>query len=191
MHIRYELTSDDLLTFSKEAIKGTSYYNVQVAIFAIVGLIFMSSDLLLIVASVFLNDGSISVGDPLLMILIKLVLWLVLIVLLVAVLTFFSKREMNKSLVARGINGVFCEHLVELAETGFTESTAVNRGFHAWKGVESIRETESLVLITVRLGSIYIIPKRAFGSDEERSAFTSAVNGHIVQASVPPPPTYE
>lgn len=185
MKVDYEITPDDLFTFYKEAVKGSSYYNEQVAIFTIIGLVFMVSDLIVLIFVVYLNDGSVQIGDFTVTILIKGIVWIVLMCIVWLVLTSFSKREVRKSGIAPGINGVYCKHSLEIDDLGFTEITKVNKSFNNWEGVESIRETESLVLITIRLGPIYFIPKREFEDDAQRLFFLETVEEHINKANLP------
>jgi hypothetical protein len=188
MQVRYELTPDDMIPISQEGQKGTDLHKVYLTIITILGLFFMMADMILLVVFVFLNDPTIQVPDIGPSLIIKLLLWIVVIGLFWAILMTVAKRGVKNALSKPGINGIFCEHLIEFDEDGFTESTAVNRAFHAWKGVDSVSETDNFVLITIRLGATHFIPKRSFESDAERSAFIAAVNDHIVSASVPLPP---
>lgn len=190
MQIRYELTPDDVIPISTESHKGTDFYKVQVTIVSVLGFFFMISDMALLVAFVFLNDPSIRVPDIGPSLLIKGLIWMVVIFLIRVVMGRVAKRSVNKATESPGINGVFCEHAIEIEEAGFTESTDVNRGFSAWKGVDSVRETDNYVLITIRLGPVYVIPKRAFESVDEISSFVAEVNQRILDASVPSPPSW-
>jgi hypothetical protein len=185
MQIRYALTPDDVVPISKESHKGTDFYKLQITIVCVLGIFFMMSDMALLVVFVFLNDPSIRVPDIGPSLLIKWLIWMVVIFLVWAILTLVAKRSVNKAIESSGINGVFCEHVIEIDEAGFTESTDVNRGFSAWEGVDSVRETDNYVLITIRLGPVYVIPKRAFESDDERNSFVSAVNERINQGRHP------
>ena len=89
-----------------------------------------------------------------------------------------------------GKNGLFCEHILELDDAEFTETTHVNRNFLSWETVQGVAETKSYVTLLIRAGSSYFIPKRAFSSPEEIKDSVSIAQNNIERAlSLTPPPS--
>ncbi|MEQ1603901.1 MAG: YcxB family protein [Pyrinomonadaceae bacterium] len=179
MEITYEIVPADIFQHSKEAAKGKLVTHIGSFTIAIVILLFVSADILLAVVAVFKNDGTIKITDPqiLLRLVVGMAIWLGSYLFLVLVGKFGSK----KLLQAPGKNGLFCEHKILFEETGFTESTDVNRSFHSWEGVDKIAETAGYVTIYVRLGQGYFIPKRAFPSKQAVLDFIDAVPANIAR----------
>ena len=177
MEITYEIVPTDIFQYSKEAAKGKLVTNIGSFTIAIVILLFVFADILLAVIAVFKNDGTIKINDPqiLLRLVVGMAIWLGSCLFLVLVGKFGSK----KLLQAPGRNGLFCEHKIVFEESGFTESTDVNRSFHSWEGVDKIAETEGYVTIYIRLGSGYFIPKRAFPNKQAVLDFIEAVPANI------------
>ena len=191
MQIKYELLPEDLVHFSKEAAKGTSQHTVQVILFTVVILLFILSDLLLSMAAVFLNDGSIRVESV--HIIPRAIVALALIGVTYFALMATSRKAFRRVAATPGKNGVFCDHTIQLDEAGFTETTDVNKAFYAWDTVEEITETKSFVLLKVRMGATYMIPKRAFSSPEEIAGFIATAQTHLASATPhnpPPPPVF-
>jgi len=192
MQVKYELTPEDLTLYSREGVKGTNVYTVMAIMWVVIIVLFMMSDMLMSVLAAFFNDGSIRVDA--MNVLPRMIVGLALAGISCFVLMRVSKQAYRKFAATPGKNGVFCEHTIELDEVGFTETTHVNRGFQSWDGVEKITETKSFVVLQVRAGAGYLIPKRAFSSPEEINQFISIAQGYLNSAysphNPPPPPSF-
>ena len=175
MEIKYEIVPEDITYYSKEAAAGTKLHSIRAFIFCAVVMLFIFSDIILAILSITKADGSVLITSVLPRALIGLTIMGISYVTLITI----SKREARKVATTSGKNGVFCEHTVTLDENGFTETTDVNRSFHAWEGVEKITGTPSYLTIHIRLGAGYFIPKRAFSSIEEQRAFVATVQKRL------------
>ncbi|MFT3745522.1 MAG: YcxB family protein [Pyrinomonadaceae bacterium] len=179
MEITYEITPADIAAYTKEVNKGTNLHYLQVVITTCVYVLFMFADIVLALVAMFKNDGTIKVTEP--QIVIRVGIWLVIVIGSYLVLSQYARSTLAKAAAAPGKNGLFCEHKIVFDESGFTESTDVNRSFHAWESVEKIAETETFVAIQVRLGACYFIPKRAFASKGALLDFINAVPADITR----------
>jgi hypothetical protein len=192
MQIKYELVPEDLVYYSKEAAKGTTVFTVQVVMWTVIVLLFIMADLLWSLIAVFLNDGSIRVESV--NIIPRAIIGIALIGISYFVLMAVSKQASRRYAATPGKNGVFCQHIIQLDEAGFTETTHVNKAFFSWDGVEEVRETKSFVILQIRVGAAYLIPKRAFSTPEEISQFVSAAQTYLESATSPhdppPPPAF-
>lgn len=175
MEIKYEITADDILNYSREAAKGTTMQTIQVLLINAVFLLFVFSDIILAVLSINKADGSILITSVLPRSLVGMAILVIANVTFIAI----SRRAARKIANTSGKNGVFCEHMITLDENGFTETTDVNRCFHAWEGVEKITGTPNYLTIHIPLGMGYFIPKRAFSSIDEQHAFVAEVQKHL------------
>lgn len=74
-------------------------------------------------------------------------------------------------------------HTLELTGEGLTETSRFQTVSHRWEAVREMTETPDLILIWVSGNGAYIVPKRSFATDAERTAFVATVRG-----SCPPGP---
>lgn len=160
MEINYEITPADFARFTKETVRRTTPYFAMVVCNTLVYVVFLFADVLLAILAMFKNDGTIRINDP--QLIIRVIIGMLIIIGSYFALTLYGNYTLKKAFAAPGVNGLFCEHNLVFEDAGFTESTHVNRNFHAWESVDKIAETEGFVSIFVRLGGAYFIPKRAF-----------------------------
>lgn len=73
----------------------------------------------------------------------------------------FSKK--NKTLTT--------EHTITLKEEGFREETPFNTTEHTWAAVQRLRRSRNYIFLYVAAHLAHVIPKRAFGTEEEWNAF--------------------
>jgi len=182
MEIKYKIAPEDITYYSKEAAKGTTSSTIQVFIICAVVLLFVFSDIILAMLSLQRADGSILITS----VLPRSLIGLAIVGITYVTLITLSKRGARKLASSSGKNGLFCEHTITLDESGFTETTEVNRSFHAWESVEKITGTPSYLTIQIRLGAGYFIPKQAFSSIEQQRAFVAAVQKHLPTAPIGP-----
>lgn len=189
MEIKYEIVPEDITYYSKEAAVRTSFLTLQAIMWVVMILLFMMSDMLMAVLSVFLNDGSVKIYSV--NIIPRMIVGMTLMGISYVALMTFSKKAAKKFQETSGKNGLFCEHTLELGDAGFTETTHVSQNFISWEAVKEIEETKNYVALLVRAGSSYFIPKRAFSSSEEIRDFVSIAQNHIEKASsmLTPPPS--
>lgn len=177
MILKYEVTPIDLQRYYKDILTGMTVYTLYTVVVVALTILFMMSDMFIAVAAVFYNDGSIKVDSV--HMLPRFIIVLTISALLWLILNVYSKRALAKTAATPGKNGQFCEHTITLDDQGFTEETEVNRNFHSWEGVDNIRETQHNVIIQVRLGSGYFVPKNSFRDADEKAAFIRTVNDHL------------
>jgi hypothetical protein len=186
MTIHYDIRPEDITYYSKENAKGKPLYYLQVAIMMVVALLFLGSDIILAAVSTIENDGSIKLSSmhrvP------RTIIFFAIMGVTYFGTVFISKRAMRKANAKAGPNGIFCNHTLEITEEGFTETTHVNRSFHAWAGVDKLSESDNYLALYIRLNSGHIIPKRCFAKTEEMSAFIAEVGKYLPDGSHPPPP---
>lgn len=174
MELKYELTPTDLVEYQKESSKKGTSHVAQVLVFGAVIVLFTISD---VVLSLFLTiTPTTSLG---LNLLARSTTGLVLLGVTYVVLMAIAKRQATKASVTLGPNGVFCEHTFAIDESGFTETTHVNKNFGVWAGVEGVEVTLSFVVVKVRLCCNYFIPRRAFANDEEIRTFVTTIRGYL------------
>jgi hypothetical protein len=87
--------------------------------------------------------------------------WYVLLLCFVAFRIFFTKYKV----------GVLCEHIIEIDENGFTESTSVNRDFRSWNAIYKIKENKKYIFIFIAKYVCHAIPKNSFDSIGESNYF--------------------
>ncbi len=184
MEIQYEITADDVPKILNESHKRTAFYTVQTLVSAAFGLLFVSADIILTIVAMFKNDGAIRLSDP--QILVRLAISIGIVAVTSTILMVAGKFTMKNAFQSPGTNGLFCQHTIVMDEKGFTESTEVNKSFHAWEGVEKVLESANFVILQIRLGTGYHIPKRAFASAEELNGFVSLAQGYISEHSHSP-----
>ena len=190
MEITYEITPDDLFSYSKGTSKGTNIYTYNAVFMSVLVMLFLFGDILLAVVAAFKNDGSIKVDSV--NILPRGIIALVIIGIYYVVVMKLSKQWFRRAAKnVTGKNGFFCEHKIVLADDGFTETTHVNRNFASWEGVENVQETASYITITLRSTSRYFIPKRAFSSTDDTRAFVDTAQRYINEANVPRQPNVD
>ena len=189
MEIKYEIVATDITKYSKEAAAGTTSLHIQVVILCSIVTLFMLSDMILAALSTIRNDGSINVVSYN-MLARLLISFAIMGISYLAVITLGRIAARRIETTTTGKNGLFCEHTITLDDSGFTETTDVNKTFHSWEGVEKITETDSYVTIHIRLGAGYFIPKHAFSTENQIKTFVSTVTTHIEAASIPSPPTF-
>lgn len=64
---------------------------------------------------------------------------------------------------------------------GLTTSIGKILGSRLWKEVQSVDETEGAIVITGKNKNAFIVPARAFGSEDERRAFSDAARRWCAQ----------
>jgi hypothetical protein len=73
--------------------------------------------------------------------------------------------------VARKAHGVLGAHEFSLTDDGIWEKTSANQSLAKWPSIKSIRATGRAFLIELPMGSLHIIPFRAFAGKAEREHF--------------------
>lgn len=177
MVIKYEITPDDLEKYYLDFAKGMSVYTVYTVILVLLVVLFMLADMILATVAIGYNDGSVKVES--FNVLPRFIITVVICFFVWLILKLQGKSAMSKVMNVTGKNGQFCEHTITLDDAGFTEQTEVNRNFHSWEGVDKITETGHNVVIHVRLGAEYFVPKKSFSGVDEITAFIDAVNTHL------------
>lgn len=71
---------------------------------------------------------------------------------------------------------------IEIDEAGFVTRGAEFETRIAWAGVESIRETEQLVLFITRWKEVYAVPKRCFADADAGHAFANKARAYKTQS---------
>jgi hypothetical protein len=74
-------------------------------------------------------------------------------------------------LVVRKAHGVLGVHEFALTDEGIWEKTRVNESLAKWPSIKSIRATGRAFLIELPMGSLHIIPFRAFAGKTEHEHF--------------------
>ena len=87
-----------------------------------------------------------------------------------------SMRSYYRAVAREQANGPasameFGTHRLSFDASGISESAPAAQHKHAWKAVEALSETDSHFFVLVAGGSAYIVPKRAFATDAEMTAF--------------------
>lgn len=183
MQISYELTPDDLASYSKEmAPQNKPQHYFLVAFYAGLMLLFLFSDMLF---AFFVSYE----GKPLHFFARFGIAAAILAIFYLTAMTI-SKYSARKAQKTPGPNGLFCEHTITFASDGFTEETHVNRCFHTWSSIEKVAESKNFVSIQLRLGYPYAIPKRIFSEESQAKTFISTVEKHIESSRIPPPPAF-
>lgn len=181
LEIKFEYFPADMPKIVAETCKGMQFHNIQLVIITSYFIIFMVADMGIALVAMLLNDGSITIASPNLI--IRFVIGIAILLASELVLMLIAKSSTRKAYSTPGKNGLFCEHTIELNDRGFVETTGVNSNFHAWEGVESIKETENYLTIQVRLGAGYSIPKRAFANDQALKQFADTAQNLIRTAN--------
>lgn len=73
--------------------------------------------------------------------------------------------------VARNAHGVLGAHEFLLTDEGILEKTSANESLAKWPSIKSIRATGRAFLIELPMGSLHVIPFRAFSGKAEREHF--------------------
>ncbi|MFW2491690.1 YcxB family protein [Clostridium chromiireducens] len=60
--------------------------------------------------------------------------------------------------------GVLCEHVIEIDDEGFTESTSVNRDFCVWSSIYKVKQNKKYIFIFISKYKCHAIPKNSFNS---------------------------
>jgi hypothetical protein len=68
-------------------------------------------------------------------------------------------------------SGVLGDHDFWLSPTELHESTAVNHSQYKWSGIHAVVKLRSYLLVRINNYSVYVIPRRSFGSNAEFEAF--------------------
>lgn len=80
-------------------------------------------------------------------------------------------------LTSSTINGVLGEHTYQITPEGLRESTSSNEGLQKWVGVHAVDKSSGFIFIRISGYLFHLIPRRAFGSQQEfESFFVSARN---------------
>lgn len=181
LDLKYEYVPDDMTKIVAETYKGMQFYNAQVAITISILFIFMLADTGIALVAMLLNDGSITISSP--NMIVRWIIGMAIIIISALVLKLVAKHATKKVYSTPGKSGLFCEHTITLNDRGFVETTEVNGSFHAWEGVDSIRDTENYLTIYVRLGAGYSIPKRVFANEQALKEFTDTAQNLFVKAN--------
>jgi YcxB-like protein len=94
--------------------------------------------------------------------------------LFLIVYTRWSLNWAVRRILAEGHNkGVLGRHEIEIGPDGVYERTAVNESQQSWAGIERIADDDRYIFIYVQPMAAHVIPKAAFSSPEDASAFLS------------------
>lgn len=104
---------------------------------------------------------SFVIGSIIYSIIIAFILSFILLLIVVFRILFSSRYKM----------GVLCEHVIEIDEEGFTESTFVNRDFRAWSSLYKIKQNKRYIFIFVGRYRTHVIPKNAFSNICDSNCF--------------------
>jgi hypothetical protein len=178
MEVKFELTAEDLALCRKETAKKTPGFLLHLWGFILVYLLFILADILLSMLLTVSQTTSLGLN-----LLIRSLVGIGLLLFVIFVSNSVARRAAAKISAIDAPNGLFCEHTFAIDESGFTETTHVNKNFGAWAGVERVDETDNFVVITVRLCCTHFIPKRAFASSDEIRTFIKTVRNHISPGS--------
>lgn len=77
---------------------------------------------------------------------------------------------------------VTTEHVITLREDGFREETAFNTTEQTWAGVQRLRRSKNYIFIYIAANLAHVIPRRAFGTNDERDAFHAFCRRKIQKA---------
>lgn len=173
MHVSYELTFEDLAAFARmhqarsPAVRRQRFGCVTVAFVAMLGLpllILLTSDEPLLVTA--RNIWPLLLGPVLLAIFgIPYIKW--------------RTGQMTRTLLAEGDNTGFygpCTLFVE--EHGLRESKASGESARNWSAVKKIIATATHLFVFTSAVDVFIVPRRAFGSDAEFDQFVGRIASH-------------
>ena len=93
--------------------------------------------------------------------------WFILIGLMVSMLIAIPFVIFSSS----HYRGVVGWHEFEISENGFSEKTNINEDKISWAGINKIRITESSIIMIKNNYFFYLIPRRAFSSEQEFAEF--------------------
>ena len=180
MKITYELTPQDIFEHARESAVGTRERNVNVTFIVMIALAFIFGDAVIagLEGKFFDEDGFSFVY-----LIVRVIGCAVVMVGLYLAIRLLAGRKVKEIERTDGPNGVFCEHVIELRDDGFSEETTVNKTFQSWKGVTGIDEAASYITIGVRMTGGHIIPKRAFSSPEEAREFVTAARRYLQESN--------
>jgi len=103
-----------------------------------------------------------------------------------AFVAFFVYGTLYNSISFREIRKSFepypVEFEIELGDGGVTASSSFGSNFFAWRGFDTIEDTEDYVFLLMRNGWCEPIPVEAFATDQERKEFVEAVRSSLRQS---------
>lgn len=68
-------------------------------------------------------------------------------------------------------NGVLGKHTYQITPEGLRESTSSNEGLQKWVGVQAVGKSAGFIFIRISGHLFHLIPRRAFGSQDEFESF--------------------
>lgn len=75
------------------------------------------------------------------------------------------------------------EHEFTLKDEGFFERTSANQTLTAWHVIRSVRENKNFIFVELPGHLHHIIPKRAFATEADLSAFVARLKDHVRKAA--------
>jgi asparagine N-glycosylation enzyme membrane subunit Stt3 len=180
MEINYELETEDLILYSKQAARESPTHEPLTFIFGFFSLCFLFTDF--IFAIFFGFPGTITINWLILILVFRLVILTLCLGLVLLIVRFFQLRLGNK---IAGIeeNGLLCQHKIVLNEKELIEITNVNNSRHSWNSIAKIEENEAFVLITIATSATYFIPKRFFQDGKHVKKFLETARHYRQNAS--------
>ena len=156
MIVRYEITPDDVLAFTRHILTRPAFRRSY--LFGFLGGPALG----------YLYVRATGYGGP-----ASAALKFVCTVLLFSALYVYVYRKqvaINTKAVYAGDGGPLGEKVMTLSPQGIQEVATHSTVSHAWSGIESVDETPVAVYLLVSGGSGYLVPKRALGSPGPTSA---------------------
>jgi hypothetical protein len=92
-------------------------------------------------------------------------------------------RSLISEVAARGAGTQFGPHTMTIDATGLVETGPQEQHRHSWSAVRSIAESAGRMFVVVDGGAAYVIPKRAFASEDAMKAFRTALSEAIAERS--------
>ena len=163
MHLEFTLVADDLLEMQKSFSKAK---------------LGMSLNLLLLASAIAILSALVFLALPIET--ESVIVWAIAMAILPVAFLLRSRRiraKCRKTIAETpSFNGLTT---VEVSEQGLAMTAPGSRGESTWDAYISYLETQNLFLIFMSPKMARVLPKRAFGSDEDRQALRSLLATHI------------
>jgi hypothetical protein len=76
-------------------------------------------------------------------------------------------------------SGVLGTHTYTIEDAGLRERTAANDTLNYWSAIQKIDKTKSAITIQINAWLFHILPRRAFGGQEQFDAFYDALSRRV------------
>ena len=102
------------------------------------------------------------------------------LLLLLGVMVLVNRRSVMR--LPSDKSDTLGDRRIHITPEGIQSRTALGESFHQWDGVLRIEETDQFVYLFTDNMAAYLVPKRAFKSDEEVDRFVKTCRSHWKKA---------